>query len=115
MTGAIAPCLLRRDLADRTPRHKTLLHAVSVTSLVVLLPAFYVIKTWPSIYTVVLVVFVLIGLMTLWSPAGFVLILEAFKPEVGTMRPGQAMHLVPDGPLQDVQTLHRRKCAAPQR
>ncbi|MFM0563129.1 MFS transporter [Paraburkholderia sediminicola] len=30
----------------------------------------------------VLVVFVLIGLMTLSSPAGFVLILEAFKPEV---------------------------------
>ncbi|NPT55866.1 MFS transporter [Paraburkholderia elongata] len=69
-------------LADRMPRRKTLLYAVSVVSLVVLLPAFYAIKTWPSIYTVVLVVFVLIGLMTLSSPAGFVLILEAFKPEV---------------------------------
>ncbi|MFM0075826.1 MFS transporter [Paraburkholderia sediminicola] len=69
-------------LADRMPRRKTLLYAVSVVSLMVLLPAFYAIKTWPSIYTVVLVVFVLIGLMTLSSPAGFVLILEAFKPEV---------------------------------
>lgn len=69
-------------LADRMPRRKTLLYAVSVVSLAVLLPAFYAIRTWPSIYTVVLVVFVLIGLMTLSSPAGFVLILEAFKPEV---------------------------------
>ncbi|MFL6645023.1 MAG: MFS transporter [Paraburkholderia fungorum] len=69
-------------LADRMPRRKTLLYAVSVVSLVVLLPAFYAIRTWPSIYIVVLVVFVLIGLMTLSSPAGFVLILEAFKPEV---------------------------------
>ncbi|MFL9868093.1 MFS transporter [Paraburkholderia fungorum] len=69
-------------LADRMPRRKTLLYAASVVSLVVLLPAFYAIRTWPSIYTVVLVVFVLIGLMTLSSPAGFVLILEAFKPEV---------------------------------
>ncbi|CAE6800634.1 MFS transporter [Paraburkholderia haematera] len=69
-------------LADRMPRRKTLLYGVSVVSLAVLLPAFYAIKTWPSIYTVVLVVFVLIGLMTLSSPAGFVLILEAFKPEV---------------------------------
>ena len=69
-------------LADRMPHRKTLLYAVSVVSLVVLLPAFHAIKTWPSIYTVVLVVFVLIGLMTLSSPAGFVLILEAFKPEV---------------------------------
>ncbi|MFM0207649.1 MFS transporter [Paraburkholderia sediminicola] len=69
-------------LADRMPRRKTLLYAASVVSLVVLLPAFHAIKTWPSIYTVVLVVFVLIGLMTLSSPAGFVLILEAFKPEV---------------------------------
>ncbi len=69
-------------LADRMPRRKTLLYAASVVSLAVLLPAFYAIKTWPSIYTVVLVVFVLIGLMTLSSPAGFVLILEAFQPEV---------------------------------
>ncbi|MFM0729894.1 MFS transporter [Paraburkholderia sediminicola] len=69
-------------LADRMARRKTLLYAVSVVSLMVLLPAFHAIKTWPSIYTVVLVVFVLIGLMTLSSPAGFVLILEAFKPEV---------------------------------
>ncbi|NYH27149.1 MFS transporter [Paraburkholderia bryophila] len=69
-------------LADRMPHRKTLLYAVSVVSLVLLLPAFYAIKTWPSIGTVVLVVFVLTGLMTTSSPAGFVLILEAFKPEV---------------------------------
>ncbi|PQV49804.1 MFS transporter [Paraburkholderia sp. BL21I4N1] len=69
-------------LADRMPRRKTVLYAMSVVSLAVLLPAFYAIKSWPSIGTVVLVVFVLTALMTTSSPAGFVLILEAFKPEV---------------------------------
>lgn len=69
-------------LADHMPHRKTLLYAMSVVSLLTLLPAFYAIKTWPSIYTVVLVVFLLIGLMTVSSPAGFVLILEAFRPEV---------------------------------
>jgi MFS family permease len=69
-------------LADRVPRRKTLLYAVSVASLAILLPAFFLIHHWPSIYTVLLVVCVLIGLMTLSSPAAFVLILEAFPPQI---------------------------------
>lgn len=69
-------------LIDRVPRRKTLLYAVSIVSLSVLLPAFYAIRTWPSIYTVMAVVCVLIGLMTLSSPAAFVLILEALRPEI---------------------------------
>ncbi|HEY2000446.1 MFS transporter [Paraburkholderia sp.] len=69
-------------LADRMPRRKTLLYAVSIVSLAVLLPAFHAIKVWPSIFTVMLVVCVLIGLMTLSTPAALVLILEAFRPEV---------------------------------
>jgi hypothetical protein len=63
--------------------------------------AFYAIRTWPSIYTVELVEFVLIGLMMLWSPAGFVPILATFKPDVRAARLGQSVHPVPDGPLQD--------------
>lgn len=69
-------------LADRIPRRKTLLYATSIVSLLLLMPAFHLIRTWPSIGTVLLVVFVLIGLMTLSSPAGFVMILEALRPEV---------------------------------
>jgi MHS family proline/betaine transporter-like MFS transporter len=69
-------------LADRVPRRKSLLYPVSIASLVVLLPAFHAIRVWPSIYTVALVVFLLVGLMTLSSPTGFVLILESLRPEV---------------------------------
>lgn len=69
-------------LADRVPSRKKLLYAVSIVSLALLLPAFHVIRTWPSIGTVLVVVFVLIGLMTLSGPAGFVMILEALRPEV---------------------------------
>lgn len=117
MIGATAPNPLRRDLADRMPRHKTLLYAVLVVYLIVLLlaPAFHAIRTWPSIWTVVLVVFVLIGLTMLWSPVGFVLILETFKPEVRTVWIEQSLHPVPDGSPRDAQNRHRRKCAAPQR
>jgi MHS family proline/betaine transporter-like MFS transporter len=69
-------------LADRIPRRKTLLYPVLIVSLIVLLPAFHAIHRWPSIYTVVLVVGGLIGLMTISSSALFVLILEAFPPEI---------------------------------
>jgi MHS family proline/betaine transporter-like MFS transporter len=69
-------------LADFMPRRKTLLYPVSMVSIAVLLPAFYAIKTWPSVYTALLVVCVLIGLTTLSTPAGFVLILEALQPEI---------------------------------
>ncbi|SOE71289.1 Predicted arabinose efflux permease, MFS family [Burkholderia sp. D7] len=69
-------------LADRMKRRKTLLYAASLISLAVTLPAFHLIQVWPSIYTVMLVVSVLIGVMTLSSPVALVLILEAFRPEV---------------------------------
>ncbi|MGF6574786.1 MHS family proline/betaine transporter-like MFS transporter [Paraburkholderia sp. GAS333] len=69
-------------IADRVPSRKKLLYAVSIVSLVLLLPAFHVIRAWPSIGTVLAVVFVLIGLMTLSGPAGFVMILESLRPEV---------------------------------
>jgi hypothetical protein len=59
-----------------------LLYALSIVSLLILLPAFHAIRTWPSIGTVLVVVAVLIGMMTLSGPAGFVLILEALRPEV---------------------------------
>lgn len=68
-------------LTDRMQSRKTLMYAVSLSSLALLLPAFYAIATWPTIQTVVLVVFVLTGLMTTSSPSGFLLILEAFRPE----------------------------------
>ena len=69
-------------LADRVPHRKTLLYGLSAVSLLLLLPAFHLIHARPSIGTVLAVVFVLIGLMTLQSPAGFVMILEALRPEV---------------------------------
>jgi MFS transporter, MHS family, proline/betaine transporter len=69
-------------LADLMPRRKTLLYPVSIVSMAALLPAFYAIKTWPSVYVALLVVCVLIGLTTLSTPAGFVLILEALQPEI---------------------------------
>nr|WP_240648365.1 MFS transporter [Pararobbsia silviterrae] len=69
-------------LADRMPRRKALLYPVSIASLVLVLPAFRAIEALPAIGTVVAVVFVLIGLMTLSSPAGFVLMLEALAPDV---------------------------------
>lgn len=69
-------------LADLMPRRKALLYPVSIASMAVLLPAFYALKTWPSVYTALVVVCVLIGLTTLSTPAGFVLILEALQPEI---------------------------------
>ena len=69
-------------LADRMRRRKTLLYVASIVSLGAILPAFHAIQVWPSIYTVMLVVSVLIGAVTLSSPVAFVLILEAFRPEV---------------------------------
>lgn len=68
-------------LADRMTHRKTLLYGASVVSLVLLFPAFHTIRMAPSIATVMVVVFLLIGLMTLSSPAAFVLILEALRPE----------------------------------
>ncbi|MDE1182316.1 MFS transporter [Paraburkholderia sp.] len=69
-------------LADRMRHRKTLLYIVSAISLTLLLPAFYAIQHWPSIVTVVVAVSALTGLMTVSSPAGFVLILESLRPEV---------------------------------
>jgi MFS transporter, MHS family, proline/betaine transporter len=69
-------------LADRMGRRKTLLYVASIVSLGAILPAFHAIQVWPSIYTVMLVVSVLIGAVTLSTPVAFVLILEAFRPEV---------------------------------
>jgi len=69
-------------LADRMRRRKTLLYVASIVSLGAILPAFHAIQVWPSIYTVMLVVSVLIGAVTLSTPVAFVLILEAFRPEV---------------------------------
>lgn len=51
--------------------------------------AFYAIRTWPSIYTVELVEFVLIGLMMLWS-SGF----RADSRNVQTGRTGGAARAV---------------------
>lgn len=69
-------------LADRLPRRKPLLAAGSIVSLALLFPAFAAIAARPAVGTVLVVVVVLIGLMTLTSPAGFLMILEALRPEV---------------------------------
>ncbi|WP_321856144.1 MFS transporter [Burkholderia cenocepacia] len=68
--------------ADRLRRRKPMLRTVCVISTALVLPAFHAMRTWPSVFTVLAVVIVLIGLMTLSSPAGFVMILEALRPEV---------------------------------
>ncbi|WP_321881695.1 MFS transporter [Paraburkholderia bannensis] len=69
-------------LADRLPRRKPLLAVTSVVSLALLFPAFAAIAARPTVSTVLVVAVVLIGLMTLTSPAGFLMILEALRPEV---------------------------------
>ncbi|WP_322047304.1 MFS transporter [Paraburkholderia sp. J67] len=69
-------------LADRLPRRKPLLVGGSLVSLALLFPAFAAIAAWPTVGTVLIVAVVLIGLMTLTSPAGFLMILEALRPEV---------------------------------
>jgi MFS transporter, MHS family, proline/betaine transporter len=69
-------------LADRLPRRKPLLAIASVVSLALLFPAFAAIAARPTMSTVLVVAIVLIGLMTLTSPAGFLMILEALRPEV---------------------------------
>ncbi|NIE69020.1 MFS transporter [Burkholderia sp. Ax-1719] len=69
-------------LADRLPRRKPLLAVASVVSLALLFPAFAAIAARPTVDTVLIVAIVLIGLMTLTSPAGFLMILEALRPEV---------------------------------
>ncbi|RQS29890.1 MULTISPECIES: MFS transporter [unclassified Burkholderia] len=68
-------------IADRVRSRKNFLYTLSIVSLLLLLPAFYVIRAWPSIGTVLAVVAVLTGIMSLSSPAGFVLMLEALRPE----------------------------------
>lgn len=69
-------------LADRLPRRKPLLAVTSIVSLALLFPAFAAIAARPTVATVLIVAVVLIGLMTLTSPAGFLMILEALRPEV---------------------------------
>ncbi|WP_322004675.1 MFS transporter [Paraburkholderia tropica] len=69
-------------LADRVKRRKPMLAAGSLVSLALLFPAFAAIAAWPSVGTVLAVVLVLVGLMTLTSPAGFLMMLEALRPEV---------------------------------
>jgi MFS transporter, MHS family, proline/betaine transporter len=69
-------------LADRIPRRKPLLGVASCLSLALVFPAFRAIAAWPAVETVLLVVIVLIGFMTLTSPAGFLMILEALRPQV---------------------------------
>ncbi|WP_322052460.1 MFS transporter [Paraburkholderia bannensis] len=69
-------------LADRLPRRKPLLAVTSVVSLALLFPTFAAIAARPTVGTVLVVAVVLIGLMTLTSPAGFLMILEALRPEV---------------------------------
>ncbi|KFG92534.1 MFS transporter [Burkholderia paludis] len=75
-------------LADRVRRRKPLVRAVCIVSTLLVLPAFYALRTWPSAVTAMAVVIVLIGLMTLSSPASFVMILEALRPEVRAMSLG---------------------------
>jgi MFS family permease len=73
---------LAGKLADRVASRKRLLFGTSIASLVVVLPAFWAIAAFPSMATVAVAVCVLVGLMTLASPAGFLMILEALQPEV---------------------------------
>lgn len=75
-------------IADRMRSRKNFLYSLSIVSLLLLLPAFYVIRTWPSIGTVLAVVAVLTGIMSMSSPAGFVLMLEALRPEGRAMSIG---------------------------
>ncbi|MCP3708703.1 MFS transporter [Paraburkholderia sp. CNPSo 3274] len=73
---------LAGKLADRVASRKQLLTSTSVASLLALPLAFWAIATLPSMATVLAAVFVLVGLMTLSTPAGFLMILEALQPEV---------------------------------
>ncbi|MEM5316349.1 MFS transporter [Paraburkholderia sp. JHI869] len=69
-------------LADCVSHRKRLLAGASVVSLALVFPAFRAIALWPTPMTVLVVVVVLIGLMTLTTPTGFLMILEALRPEV---------------------------------
>jgi MHS family proline/betaine transporter-like MFS transporter len=69
-------------LTDRFANRKPLIYGTSISACVLLLPAFHAIHTYPSLPLITGVVAVLVGLMTVSSPAAFVLILQAFGPEV---------------------------------
>lgn len=69
-------------LTDRLRNNKTIIYLRSIGTCVLLLPAFHAIHACPSVQLVITVVAVLVGLMTLASPAAFVMILRAFNPEV---------------------------------
>ncbi|SMG58565.1 MFS transporter [Paraburkholderia susongensis] len=69
-------------LTDRLRSGKTLIYVSSIGTCVLLLPAFHAIRAFPSIYLITGVVALLVALMTLSSPAAFVLILRAFSPDV---------------------------------
>jgi len=69
-------------LADRLPRRKPLVLGVSLASGVLIYPAFNLIRLYPNLPVVMAVTAVLVLLMALGSPAGFVLVMEAFPREV---------------------------------
>jgi len=69
-------------LADRLPRRKPLLLAVSILSLLAVWPAFSAVQDHPTLGTVLGVVVVLVALLSTSSPAGFLLIMESFPRKV---------------------------------
>jgi MFS transporter, MHS family, proline/betaine transporter len=69
-------------LADRMGKRKPMLYVTSLISIAVLFPSFHAIAARPTMITVLCVVVLQIALMAIKSPAGFLMILEALRPEV---------------------------------
>ncbi|GAB7545159.1 MFS transporter [Cupriavidus sp. 8B] len=79
-TLLLAP--LAGRLVDRLTRRKPLLVAVNLVSLAAVWPAFTLVQQQPTLTNVLVVVVGLVALMTIGSPAGFLLIMEAFPQRV---------------------------------
>ncbi|MBN3005062.1 MFS transporter [Chromobacterium alkanivorans] len=65
-------------LADRLSRRKPLLLAVNFLLVLLALPCFMLLHAYPALPAALVLVLVLAGLLALGSPAGFLLIMEAF-------------------------------------
>ncbi|POZ61145.1 MFS transporter [Chromobacterium alticapitis] len=69
---------LAGKLADRLPRRKPLLLAVNALSALLTLPCFMLLQAAPSMQTALTLALTLTALLALGSPAGFLLVMEAF-------------------------------------
>ncbi|MCD4505767.1 MFS transporter [Chromobacterium piscinae] len=65
-------------LTDRLALRKPLLLGVNMLSLLLTLPCFLLLQAWPSLSTALMLSLTLTTLLTLSSPAGFLLVMESF-------------------------------------